>query len=78
MNEASKDGDRRETCKAALCAEICETMGFEPSNVAFSPTFTPTAQAELDRLCSGVCDVCPILEAAEAMKSIRLSRDKRH
>lgn len=65
-----------EDCKAALCAEICRSMGFEPSNLAFSPGFTPAAEAELDRLCSGACDECPILDAATAMREDRIAREK--
>lgn len=62
---------RTETCKAALCAEITARLGFDPSNAPFSPTLSPEAQAEFDRLCAGVCQSCPILETAVAMKAAK-------
>lgn len=58
-------------CKAALCVEIKETLGFDGSNLAFSPSFGPDAQAEFDRLCSGLCDTCPMLDVAQSMNSQR-------
>ena len=68
-------------CKAALCVEIQETLGFEGSNIAFSPKFGPDALAELERLCSGLCDTCPVLEVAKTMSAKRhgidgLKKDK--
>jgi len=65
-----------EQCKAALCAEIIETLGFDGSNLAFSPEFARTASAELERLCSGLCGTCPVLEVAKSMSAKRLSREK--
>ncbi len=62
-------------CKAALCVEIKETLGFDGSNLAFSPDFSSDAQAEFDRLCSGLCETCPMLEIANTMKSARTSAD---
>lgn len=61
----------KETCKAAMCVEICEELGFDPSNAPFSPTLSAAAQAEFEKLCSGVCATCPVLEAAEAMAEAR-------
>ncbi len=63
-------------CKAALCVEIKETLGFEGSNIAFSPTFSPDALAEFERLCSGLCETCPMLETALLMKAERNSAEK--
>lgn len=63
-------------CKAALCVEIKETLGFDGSNIAFSPKFGPDALAEFDRLCSGLCDTCPVLEAALTMKAARSTAEK--
>ena len=62
---------KKEICKAAMCVEIYEELGFDPSNAAFSPTLSAEAQAEFDKLCSGVCATCPVLEAAEAMAAAR-------
>ena len=61
-----------ETCKAALCAEISEKLGVDLANVSFAPEFTPAAQAEFDRLCTGVCDDCPVLDVAASMREKRL------
>lgn len=61
----------QDLCKAALCVEICDDLGFDPSNLPFSPQFSPEAEAAFDRLCSSVCDTCPIREKAEAMAARR-------
>ena len=60
-----------EECKAALCAEIKDKLKFDGSNLAFSPNFNAEAQAELDRLCSGLCDTCPVLKVAKTMSEER-------
>ncbi len=60
-------------CKAALCAEIKDKLGFDGSNLAFSPGFGANAKAEFDRLCSGLCETCPVLEVAKTMSTKRLN-----
>lgn len=70
---ATAEKPSTETCKAALCAEISEKLGVDLANVSYAPDFTPAAQAEFDRLCTGVCDSCPVLDVAAAMRTKRLS-----
>lgn len=70
---ATTDKPSTETCKSALCAEISKKLGVDLANVSYAPNFTPAAQAEFDRLCTGVCDTCPVLDVAAAMRATRLS-----
>ena len=63
-------------CKAALCAEIKNKLGFDSSNLAFSPGFGISAKEELDRLCSGLCETCPVLEVAKTMSAKRLNQEE--
>ncbi len=76
MENAHPTAEKFEVCKAAICARICSSMGFEPSNLAFSPSFAPAAAAEMDRLCSGRCDDCPVLEMAGAMRARRIAAER--
>ena len=69
---ASAQKPSTETCKAALCAEITEKLGVDLANVSYAPDFTPAAQAEFDRLCTGVCDDCPVHDLAATMRAKRL------